>query len=67
MKVETKIEPELGEVIEYVGFKAKCVEGPDDENLCQSCAFHGLLRCDIVCCTKYERKDNKEVYFIKVQ
>ena len=67
MKVKTKIHPELDEVFEYIGKRVQCVE--DDtrrDDQCGSCAFHGSLRCDTICCAAPERTDMRDVHFEKV-
>lgn len=68
MKTWTKIEPEVGEVFEYLGMGVKCVEdNPHNERECTDCAFHGRGQCDTICCAAYERKDENDVHFIKLQ
>ena len=68
MKTWTKIEPEVGEVFEYIGKRVQCVEdNPYDANQCASCAFYGSLRCTTVCCAEHERGDKRNVHFIKLQ
>lgn len=67
MKTWTKIEPELGEVFEYIGVKAKCVEDdPHESRNCKMCAFYGSLRCDTICCAAHEREDDRDVHFIRL-
>lgn len=67
MKVITKIYPDLGEVFEYVGIKAKCVaDDPESIFNCPNCAFHGSLECDTICCASHERNDERDVHFEKV-
>lgn len=68
MKVRTTIYPDLGEIFEYVGIKAECVE--DDINsgtCCKNCAFRDSLECDTICCASHERDDERNVHFIKVK
>lgn len=68
MKTWTKIEPEVGEIFEYIGKRVQCVEdNPYDANQCASCAFYGLLRCTTICCAEHEREDERNVHFIKLQ
>lgn len=68
MKTWTKIEPEVGEVFEYIGKRVRCVEdNPYDANQCALCAFYGSLRCTTVYCAERERGDKRNVHFIKLQ
>ena len=67
MKVITKIHADLGEVFEYVGIKAKCVEDNiHNGNCCTNCAFRGSLECDTILCASHERDDERDVHFEKV-
>lgn len=68
MKKKDKIEPEIGEVFEYMGVKAECVR--DDVfgfRKCIKCAFRGSKKCDTLRCLRYEREDDRGVHFIKLQ
>lgn len=68
MKTWTKIEPEVGEVFEYIGKRVQCVEdNPYYAHQCASCAFYGSQRCTTICCAAHEREDEKDVHFIKLQ
>lgn len=68
MKTWTKIEPEAGEVFEYLGMRVQCTEGnPYIERNCTDCAFHRRGQCDTICCAAHEREDEKDVHFIKLQ
>lgn len=62
-----KIEPELGEVFEYLGVRAQCIEDDAyDSRECRRCAFYGCKQCDTICCAAHERGDDKDVHFIKL-
>ncbi|WAX10004.1 hypothetical protein BT709P1_00036 [Bacteroides phage BT709P1] len=68
MKKKGMIEPEIGEVFEYMGVKAECVR--TDEfgfRQCLKCAFRGSEDCNTLCCSRYEREDDIDVHFIKLQ
>ena len=68
MKKKGKIEPEIGEVFEYLGVKAECVR--DDVfgfRNCLRCAFRGSGECDTLSCSRYEREDDTDVHFIRLQ
>ena len=67
MKVRTKIHPELDEEFEYIGKRVRCVEDESNrDDQCESCAFHGSLRCNTICCASHERDDMRDVHFEKV-
>ncbi|WAX09855.1 hypothetical protein BT681P2_00016 [Bacteroides phage BT681P2] len=68
MKTIAKIEPNLGEVFEYMGVKAECVRGDAfGFRKCIKCAFRGSKKCDTLRCSRYEREDDRDVHFIKLQ
>lgn len=67
MKKKNKIEPKIGEVFEYMGVKAECVIADVfGFRKCIKCAFRGSKKCDTLCCTRYEREDDRSVHFEKV-
>ena len=68
MKTWTKIEPEVGEVFEYIGKRVQCVEdNPYDSRECRRCAFYRCGQCDTIYCAEHEREDERNVHFIKLQ
>lgn len=69
MRVRTTIYPEQGEVFEYEGIKVKCVADDNKRYTnCPYCAFRDSLEgCDTICCASHERRDERDVHFIKVK
>lgn len=68
MKKKGKIEPEIGEVFEYMGVKAECVRAEEVcFRQCIKCAFRGSEKCDTLSCSRYEREDDIDAHFIKLQ
>lgn len=67
MKTHYKVEPNLGEVFEYIGKKARCVaDNTNSESNCGECIFAGTMRCATICCASHERYDERDVHFEKV-
>lgn len=67
MRVRINIHPELGEVFEYEGLKVKCVADDNKRYTnCPYCAFRASLECDTICCESHERRDERDVHFVKV-
>ena len=48
------------------GKKLKCVEDVDNGDGCDVCEYDGVY-CDAVSCSKNERTDCKDVYFIELK
>ena len=61
------MERKIGEIFEYNGEWYQCIKGDSCRCDCYYCDFDRLGDCDIIACASGERRDNKEVYFKKLE